>query len=96
MILREILEQVHNIKAVTVCEESDPNLASELKFTDSTQENWPNRNEYVAFIRTRGMDGWNNFTIGERRLIEWLGGIYDAAVYTYVMKSVDFEKRINH
>jgi hypothetical protein len=84
----EVLQQVHNLDIV---EYNDPRVLKELEFTTSLDA-WPTVDQYLFFVNLNGP--WNRFSIGQINIMENYGAIYDAAVYTWVIRKDAMQERI--
>jgi Na+-transporting NADH:ubiquinone oxidoreductase subunit NqrF len=86
------LEKVYDLKTVDM-KFPDANLQNELIFTDSmSEENWPTRTEFVAFVCTKGK--WNQFTASQHAILKSIGAHFDNACYTYTMRKSTYEALI--
>jgi hypothetical protein len=82
--ITEVLNQVHKIDIVSF---NDQRIKTELEFTTAINEApWNHRNEYVAFVNLDQTRNWNDFTLGQKNIMEDYRAIYDAAVYTWIVK----------
>lgn len=82
----EVLQQVHGLD---IKEFDDPRIYKELEFTQSL-EDWPEKDHYLYFVNLNGP--WNKFSIGQINIMEGYGAIYDAAVYTWIIRRSIIEK----
>jgi hypothetical protein len=86
----EVLRQVHKLDIVGF---NDPRIKTELEFTTAINEApWNHRNEYVAFVNLDDRRKWNEFTLGQKNIMEDYRAIYDAAVYTWIVKKAILEQ----
>jgi hypothetical protein len=84
----EVLQEIHNLDMV---EYNDPRVMKELEFTTSLDA-WPTVNQYLFFVNRNGP--WNQFTLGQINIMEAYGAIYDAAVYTWIIRKSAMQERI--
>lgn len=76
----EVLQQIHHLD---LKEYNDPNVREELEFTQSI-EDWPEKDQFLYFVNLNGV--WNEFSLGQINIMEGYGAIYDAAVYTWIVR----------